>query len=204
MTCSNTQEAIMLYHEKRIKPLKSAALQWHINKCTDCRQLFLAMDKAGEYADEYEAEALETGAADIVPEGFAEAIMAEISAIPLSERPMGVDRSVTSEHRLFKSIVRKTPADWLRLAGCVYALLLAAGLGVLYNTELFQISYSSLSTLEQVSVFLNNLSQAGQSAASNTVTAAGGFGNPILAIAAVLGLTLMFMLQREKTFGKKI
>ena len=199
VTCSNTQETIMLYHEKRIKPLKSVALHWHINKCTDCRELFLAMDKAGEY----EIEALDTGTANLVPEGFTKAVMAKISAIPLSERPVALGRLTAPGHPMeSKSAARKTPSDWMRLAGCVYALLLAAGLGVLYNTELIQIPYYNLGALEQINAFLNNLSQAGQYA--DTLTMAGGFGSPILVIAVVLGLALAFMLRREKAFGKKI
>ena len=195
VTCSNTQETIMLYHEKRIKPLKSAALYWHINKCADCRQVFLAITEACE------TDSLEIETANLAPDGFAEGVMAKISMIPLSERPVvsisGSDMSTTS-----KLFMRKTPADWMRLAGCVYALLLAAALAVLYNTELILISYSSLGTWQQIDMFLTNLAQIGQNAASYTANISWGFGNHVLAIAVVIGLALAFMLQREKTRQK--
>ena len=178
----------MLYHENRINPLKSVALYWHINKCTDCKELFLAMDQAGEIDSEIET-------ASIIPEGFNEAVMAKISAIPMSERPVSSSRLKASQPAVYKN-----STEWMRLAGCVYALLLAAGLGILYN---IQLPYSSLSVWEQVNAALNNFFQAGQYAASNTATVAGGYGSPVLAIAVVLGLALLYMLQREKTFGKK-
>jgi len=173
----------MEYHEKRIKPFKSVTLYWHINQCEECRELFLAMNKASEI------EVTPMAAHPV--EGFTEAVMAKISALPASEHPTLPERSAA-----------KTSVDWMRLAGCLYALLLAAGLGILYNTELIQLPYPSLGTWEWADVFLGSLAQTGQSAAVYTANAVGGFGNHVLAIAVVLGLTLVFMVHREKSFTK--
>jgi len=183
MTCSNAQDTIMEYQERRIKFFKSIALYWHINRCEDCREFFLVMDEVSNIKDIDETPDIE---------GFTEAVMAKVYALPLLDHPKEIKRPSTN-----------LSIDWLRLAGCLYGLMLAAGLGVMYNTELIQIPYNNLATWGWFDAFLINLSQAGQSAAVYTANMVGGFGNHALAIAVVLGLALTFMLYREKSFAKR-
>jgi len=179
----------MEYHERRLNPFKSVALYWHVHRCEDCRELFLAMDTASEAAVSHET------LTECPAEGFAAAIMTKISDLPAWEHPKRPVSPIPS--------ASKSSIDWVRLAGCLYALLLAAGLGIMYNTELVQIPYSSFGTGEWLDALLASLSHIGQSATVNATVIVGDAGNYVLAIAAVLGLALVFMVQREKSFAKR-
>jgi len=183
----------MEYQEKRVKPFKAAALYWHINRCEGCRELFLAMDEATEIGDSCDEVMLSVSPGD----GFSKEIMAKISAMSAADHP------ATHSLAFYKPVSDKPSKDWVRLAGCLYALILAAGLGILYNTELIQIPYTGFGTWEWASDLFGSLTQTGQSAALNTASMVGGFGNHVLAIAVVLGLALVFMVQREKAFDKR-
>ena len=183
MTCSKAQDSVMLYHEGRLKPLKSLALHRHINKCGDCREFFLAMDLAAETG----SEGLEPGLQVELPaDDFTLAVMAKIYELP-AYAPKTVEEARP-----------KASNDWLRLAGCLYVLVLAVCFAVLLNTELIDIPYPSIETGAWANAFFSNLIQAGQYAASNTAVLPEGLAYLTLAIAVVLGLTLGFMLQKEK------
>jgi hypothetical protein len=164
----------MLYHEKRIKPLKSLALHRHIHKCEGCREFFLAMENASEAED------------CAAPEGFADAVMAKIASLPAPVRAEATAPPKT---------------DWFRLVGCLYALALSAVLAILYNTELIQIPYPSQGfvTEGRGAAFFGGLAQAGQAAALYAANIAGDFSNFALAIAVFLGLALTFIVMREKS-----
>ncbi|MCL2398834.1 MAG: hypothetical protein FWC91_03700 [Defluviitaleaceae bacterium] len=177
MTCDKAQDSIMLYVEKRVSPLKALALHRHIYTCENCREMFLAMDAASEMDFEIE-EDFE------VPECFEEEVMAKIYAMP-SHKP------VVKEE--------KTKINWLRLLGCLYALILATGWGVLYNTELVQLSYSPLATTEWIDAFFISLAQAGQTAVLYMSNMAGDFTNYILIIAFALWLLAIGIYGKEKT-----
>lgn len=105
MTCSKAEDAVMLYHEKRIKPFKSLALYRHVNKCECCRKLFLAINRMSEL-EMHEA-----------PEGLKNAVMAKIPTLSTPAAPA-------------KQRINRT-----QLAHCLYALLLAVGMAILLNTE---------------------------------------------------------------------
>jgi len=175
MTCTNAQDTVMLYHEKRIKPLKSLALHQHIHKCEDCREFFLAME---------DALTIEPFSVEI-PEGFVDKVMSKVVLLPTPMR--------------LKSPLYIAKIDWVRLAGSLYALVLAAVLAVLYNTELVQIPYPTLGVGDWAGAFFGGIAQAGHSVVVNTATIAGNIGNFILAIAVVLGLALTFMVMKEKS-----
>ena len=125
MKCINVQDDIMLYIENRLENKNALALHKHIQKCEPCRQLFLAMDSAKEL----EFEEFEINPA---PGGFTAAVMAKITALPIEEHPV----AVTAESPVEKTASKLALTDWLRIAGGLYALVLAIGLGVLYNTDL--------------------------------------------------------------------
>lgn len=194
MDCSNAQNAMMLYLEKRIAPLQSLALHRHVNSCGDCREQFLALDTA---AEDFETH-METLAA---PEGFTEAVMKKISGLPAEELSVTEKPSELSEPPFMY---------WLRLAGCVYALLLAAGLGVLYNTNLIQIPETAVISGEWgywAYAFFMGLDQIAYSVTLFAVDMIGGLGNYVLAVVLVLGLALAFKIkwdQGGKRVGKEI
>ena len=182
MTCSNAQDSVMLYHEKRLKSLASLALHRHINKCEDCREFFLAMDAATR-AGNFEAETEPA-------EDFIEVVMAKIYELP-AYAPLPSETPPKA----------KSSNDWIRVAGCLYALVLAAGLALFFNTDLIEIPYSNIETGAWADAFFGSLIQAGQYA--TTAALSSGIANPTLAITIILGSTLLFMLQREKVFSKK-
>ena len=129
MKCENAQDAVMLYHEKRIKPFKSFALYRHINKCADCRELFLAMDELSEF-----------GAETVAPDNFTEIVMAKVAKLPA-----------------YRALPKNTGTDWFYLAACAYALLLAIGFFVLYQVDYVALNLPAnenvaavLATLSQV------------------------------------------------------
>jgi len=172
----------MLYVEQRLKPSKAPSLYKHIQHCEPCRQLFLAMTDfcADDFEHQHELEA--------APEGFVEAVMAKIAALPI-EQPTAKEAAATNP---------KTNAkDWLRLASGIYALLLAIGLGFIYNTELYELPAINISNLDWADAFFGSLAQAGEAAALNTAGMAGSLTYYILAIAVVLSLTFVFLVQRE-------
>ena len=179
MKCDSSQNSIMQYYEKRLSPLKSLALHRHIHKCEDCRGLLLAMDEVSEI-EEIEIE--ET----LAPIGFTDAIMAKISKLPAHE-----------------AMPKKAPLEWMRFAGSIYILLLALGFSVLYHFDILQISgasaYTSLQNGGQAEAFFSNIAQLGTQAASYTADALGGFGIYMLALSVILGLALVFMVQKEKS-----
>jgi len=150
MTCDKAQNAVMLYHEKRLRPIKAMALHRHIRKCEDCRQFFLAFT---------DCELVEA------PEGFTEAVMAKVMALP-AHTPK-----------------KKFAIDWQRLSICAYALMLAVGLLVMPD--------------DWATAFFSGLVQIGQALIGNVLNLS-GFGNHILAIALVLSVALVFMMQKEK------
>jgi hypothetical protein len=215
MTCDNAQDAIMLYQEKRLSPLKSLALHKHINRCEDCREFFLYMDEAVEL-DAAELDAVELNTkTELAPEGFTETVMEKVFALPAysfakSETPAATGSSSASKWQRTFGII----GDWMRLAGAIYALVLAVGLGFLANTELVEIPYLTAGTGEWADAFFSGIAQMGDqigmAAASYTSYMAGDFGNYLLAITVVLALALVFVVQREqrrqrvKSFGKKI
>ena len=119
MTCSSAQDSVMLYHEKRIKPLKSMALHRHINKCSSCKEFFLSMEAAMEIATETAATELKEP-----PAGFTESIMAKVAR----------EGSITPIPPEKKGVKGTSPLAGLGAAPqglgfmLLYALLLAAGL----------------------------------------------------------------------------
>jgi len=171
MKCENAQDAVMLYHEKRIKPLKSLALYRHIYKCADCRDLFFAMDELGEF----QAEA-------IAPDNFTDMVMAKIVNLPA-----------------YAPLPKNAPTDWLYLAACAYALLLAVGFSVLYQVDVTQLPTFSLPTNGIIEAFFGSITQLGSEAALYATHALNDLGGFILAITVVLGLALAFVMQKEKS-----
>ena len=188
MDCSNAQNSMMLYLEKRIAPLQSVALHRHVNNCEDCREMFLALDTT---ADDIEA-GIETLAA-IAPENFTKSVMKKISGLPARER-----------------LSASPSTDWLRLVGCVYALSLAILLGVFYNTNLIQIPQTAVISGEWgywAYAFFAGFDQIAYSVALFAVDMVGGFGNYVLAIALILGAALVTKVkwdQSGKQAGKEI
>ena len=170
MKCSDSQNFIMLYYEKRISSLKSLALHRHINKCGDCRELFLAMDEvSGLDVVEYASE------------GFVDSVMAKVLELPAYE---------------LKSEKAATSTDWLRVMGCAYAVLLAIGFSVLYNADM---SGTGIQIGGYAEALLATLAGMGTMAASYTADLFSGFGIQFLATAVSLGYILVIMIQREKT-----
>jgi len=172
----------MQYYEKRISPFKSLALHRHVSKCADCREFFLEMTAMiDEINDINEIEEMEAEA-EFAPEGFTEAVMAKVY-----ELPVHVPKQ------------KRSASDWLRIAGCIYALFMSIGIIVLYHAGIpvpdpnFSISMS-----EQTIAILNQLSQAGQYAMSYTTDILSGLGRYTLGIALVLGVALTVLIMREK------
>jgi len=167
MKCENAQDAVMLYHEKRLKPFKSFALYRHIHKCADCRELFLAMEDLSELNAETNA-----------PDNFTDMVMAKVAKLPA-----------------YEVLPKNSGTDWLYLAACAYALLLAIGFSVLYQVDY----YVSLPTNEYVSAFLDTLSQIGSQAAAYATSTLSDFGLYFLILTVVLGLALALVIQKEKS-----
>ena len=144
MTCINAQNAIMLYHEKRIKPIKSVLLHRHLKKCRECEELFLEMDT--------------------------------LQDIEIKEAPAMFEKSVMN-------IVRELPAlkpaplstsGFYNYVMPVLALVLAAVLAVLYNTELAVVNYTAAELpvtdiWGRVHDFSHGLLQTGQNILSNFI-----------------------------------
>ena len=163
MTCTNAQDNIMLYLEKRIKPFKAIALHRHINKCEDCRELFLAMDAAAN---------TEPCAA---PDGFTEMVMAKISSLPTHRQVLAPC---------------KPAANWLRLVGCLYVLLLALGT---------QISYPLPNLGEWSTVLFNIFTQITQTGQTIILYTADLIGVHILIFAVALVMTAIGIDVGKKT-----
>lgn len=172
----------MLYVEKRVNSLKALALHRHISTCENCRDLFLLMDATS-------GQEIEIGEEMVAPEGFDEAVMAKIYALPAHKQETEIGQP------------DQPTIDWMRVAGCLYALLLAAGLVVLYNTELVELPYlfTTSSTTEWVDAFFGILAQAGQAFVLFMANMAGDFANFILIIAFALWLIAIGIYGREKT-----
>jgi len=168
MKCENAQDAVMLYHEKRIKPFKSLALYGHINKCADCRELFFAMVELGEFN-------AEAG----VPDNFTDTVMMKVAKLPA-----------------YEALPKNTGTDWIYLAACAYALLLAVGFSILYQVDYVLFS---LPTNEHISAVLATLSQVGSQAATYATDTLSNFGLYFLALTVVLGLVLALVIQNEKS-----
>ena len=162
MTCSSAQNSVMLYQEKRIKPLKAIALHRHLNKCEDCREFFLAM---GEASDLELSEA---------PDGFVESTMLLINKSGVT--PKLISHTTGS-------------FDYLRLAGCLFSLFLAASIVIMYyyNIEMVQVPDPTIGAW--IDAFFGGLAQAGQTVALYTANIMGELVNHILIFAVVLILT---------------
>jgi len=173
MKCENAQDAVMLYHEKRLKPLKSLALYMHIQKCADCRELFLAMDELNEFEEIPEAAA---------PDNFTDIVMTKIAKLPV-----------------YQPLPKNTSTDWLYLAACTYALLLAIGFSILYQIDTYQLPAFSLPMDEYTEAFLATVSQIGTQIATYATQTLSDFGLYFLALTVILGLALAFVIQKEKT-----
>ena len=171
MKCENAQDAVMLYHEKRIKPLKSLALYMHIHKCADCRELFLAMEELNEFSTEA-----------LAPDNFTDMVMAKVAKLPA-----------------YKPMPKNTGTDWLHLAACAYALLLAIGFAVLYQVDTSQLPSFSLPTDEYTEAFLAIISQAGSQVATYATNTLNDLGLYFLLLTAILSLALVFIVHKEKS-----
>ena len=180
MTCDKAQDAIMLYHNnKKIDPYKSLTLYHHVNKCCDCREFFLMADQVPELVSD-------------APIGLTESVMAKIKAVEME--PSTRDLKSTRDFGPVN--------NWLRLAGCLYAIIMVAGLGFLYNAEIIQMPYATIDIWERIGMLFSRLAQIGQQTALytvDTINTIGGFSHYILAMTVVLGMSLAFMVQREKT-----
>ena len=166
MTCNNAQDAVMLYQEKRLaRPFKSLSLHRHISKCENCRQFFVAMDKA--------SEADWTGA---IPDNFTDAVMAKVYGLP--NHPVAPDHPAASDH---------PAAGWLRLAGHLYTLTAAIILIVLYNVEALNLNPPTLFSVDNsLNAFLSELAQVGFTAAHYTANMVNGTHLLIFAVALIL------------------
>jgi len=171
MKCENAQDAVMLYHEKRINLFKSVALYLHIQKCADCRELFLAMDELSEFEAEVAA-----------PDNFTDRVMAKVAELPA-----------------YEVLPKNTGTDWLYLAACTYALLLAVGFSVLYQVDVSQLPTFSLPMDGYTEAFLANVSQLGSQFATYATQTLNDFGLYFLVLTVVLGLALAFVMQKEKS-----
>ncbi|MCL1998167.1 MAG: hypothetical protein FWG65_05295 [Turicibacter sp.] len=73
MTCVKSEQAVMLYHENRINPIKSISLHQHLKRCESCREMFLIMD--------------ETVGTAKTPPDFAERIMTKLPPMERTAKP---------------------------------------------------------------------------------------------------------------------
>lgn len=128
MTCNKACDFIMLYCEERISPFKSIAMHRHIKNCESCKDLFIAMTTE-----------VETLHSHVIPTGLEESVMSKIYAIPAYQ-----PKSHTS-------------TNWLHVAGCVYALLTAVILAVLFNTDIISINYSFNFSAINSAAFIDSL-----------------------------------------------
>ena len=144
MTCKNAHSAVMLYHEKRLKPIKSISLHRHLKKCGDCRELFLEMDMLRN---------LEITEAPAI---FEKSVMSRIMELPaLSPPPV----RTASFHNYVLPVL---------------ALALAAVLAVLYNTDLMAANYAAVElpvadVWNRVNHMAHYVSQTGQNLINNFI-----------------------------------
>jgi hypothetical protein len=171
---------MMLYAERRIGNLRSLFLYGQLGKCADCREYFSVFDAA-----------IEGGAGETASEGFTERVMERLRGEP-AYTPARKGEGVFARF------------GWARLAGCVYALCLAAGFVVMYNPEWFSINLSAprlTDFFSRLSAAYDGALQAGQVAMQASGGPPDGAGYYALAAAAGLAAVVFFLFRREQSSG---
>jgi len=126
--CDKASNLMMLYADKRIKPMQRFALRKHVNACKTCREAFLAFDTMVEaYAGDLGALNVPDG---FTPEGsmgdFVNRVMAKVRELPVYSH--AADAGVIEESARFFNADR-----FLRIALSVFTVLMGAVFALMQN-----------------------------------------------------------------------
>ena len=112
MDCSQAEFAMMEHMEQTIKPQRAANLAKHLLSCEACREYYMGIDMAMEVLEDTELSA--------PPEGFTQAVMAQVKQLPAYEPPAPVPTISTA----------------LRVLWGLSAIVIGVGLLLVFNPDL--------------------------------------------------------------------